>query len=540
MCSAGLNARTAAHLKVRTTPDTGSLHDIQMKSAKVVCLVLSLSATNACLHAPVRDAGVIVVGVVSGPNSLDPRVGTDAVSQNAHQLIFNGLMRIGDNLKVVPDVAERLDNPEPTVYVAALRKRVRFHDGHELTSADVVYTFRSLFDPTFANPYRGALRMLKSVDARDRYTVVFTLTQPFGSFPVNLVFPMIVPDGAGLSFGTRPIGTGPYKFVRNVTDERVELAAFDQYWGGPPANQGVVLKVIPDNIMAGLELQKGVTDVVVNDLAPDIVYQLERDPKLRTERSPGTDYQYIGFNMRDPILKDVRVRRALSYAIDRRAIIEYLRHGLAVPAVGILPPESWAFNPNVPVFGYNPDKARALLDEAGYPDPDGDGPESRMHLTLKTSTGEYFRLQATVIQQQLQAVGVDVEVRTYEFATLYADVLNGNFQMYSLQWVGGAVADPDILRRAFHSNQVPPAGFNRGHFSDPQVDRVLDEASRSRDEAERRRLFGEAQRLIAEQAPYISLWCKTNAVVAQRDLSNVHVSPTVDFNFLKDVSRRAD
>jgi peptide/nickel transport system substrate-binding protein len=163
-----------------------------------------------------------------------------------------------------------------------------------------------------------------------------------------------------------------------------------------------------------------------------------------------------------------------------------------------------------------------------------------MHLTLKTSSAEFFRLQATVIQQQLQAVGVDVEVRTYEFATLYADVLSGNFQMYSLQWVGGAAADPDILRRAFHSSQVPPAGFNRGHFSDPQVDRVLDEASRATDETERKRLFGEAQRLIAEQAPYISLWCKTNAVVVQRDLTNLRVTPTVDFIFLKDVARRAD
>jgi peptide/nickel transport system substrate-binding protein len=521
--SAGLQACLTADLRVCTTP-----------------VLLSVLATAGCLRQPARDPGVIVVGVVSAPNNLDPRVGTDAVSQNAHQLIFNGLVRIDEHLKVVPDVAERLDNPEPTVYIATLRKGVLFHDGRELTSADVVYTFRSIFDPTFPNPYRGALRMLKSVDARDRYTVVFTLTQPFGSFPVNLVFPMIVPDGAGHSFNTHPIGTGPYRFVRNVTDERVELAAFDQYFGGAPSNRGVVLKVIPDNIMAGLELRKGVTDVVVNDLPPDIVYQLERDPKLRTERSPGTDYQYIGFNMRDPILKDVRVRRALSHAIDRHAIIEYMRRGLAVRAVGILPPESWAFNPDVPVFDYDPEKARALLDEAGYPDPDGDGPATRMHLTLKTSTGEFFRLQATVIQQQLQAVGVDLEIRTYEFATLYADVLSGNFQMYSLQWVGGAVVDPDILRRVFHSNQVPPAGFNRGHFSDPQVDHALDEASRSTDETERRRLFGEAQRLIAEQVPYISLWCKTNAVVAQRDLSNVRVSPTVDFNFLKDVARRSE
>jgi peptide/nickel transport system substrate-binding protein len=127
-----------------------------------------LSATAACLRAPARDPGVIVVGVVSGPNSLDPRVGTDAVSQNTQQLIFSALMRIDEHLKPTPDVAERLDNPEPTVYVATLRKGVRFHDGHELTAADVVYTFRSIFDPSFANPYRGALRMLKSVDARDR------------------------------------------------------------------------------------------------------------------------------------------------------------------------------------------------------------------------------------------------------------------------------------------------------------------------------------------------------------------------------------
>ena len=503
-------------------------------------ILLALLGTTGCFRSPARDPGVIVVGVVSGPNNLDPRVGTDAVSQNADQLIFSGLMRIDEHLKVVPDVAERLENPAPTVYVATLRKGVKFHDGHELTSADVVYTFRSIFDPTFVTPYRGALRMLKSVDARDRYTVVFTLTEPFGSFPVNLVFPMIVPDGAGPSFNTHPIGTGPYRFVRNVTDERLELAAFDQYWGGPPANRGVTFKVIPDNIMAGLELRKGVTDLVANDLPPDIVYQLERDPRLRTDRSPGTDYQYVGFNMLDPILKDVRVRKALSYAVDRHAIIEYLRRGLAVPAVGMMPPMSWAFNPDVPVFDNDPAKARALLDEAGYPDPDGDGPAPRMHLTLKTSTGEFFRLQATVIQQQLQAVGVDVEVRTYEFATLYTDVLTGNFQMYSLQWVGGAMSDPDILRRVFHSNQIPPVGFNRGHFSDAAVDHALDEASQATDDAERRRLYGEAQRLIAEQVPYISLWSKTNAVVAQRDLTNLHVAPTVDFIFLKDVARRAD
>ena len=164
----------------------------------------------------------------------------------------------------------------------------------------------------------------------------------------------------------------------------------------------------------------------------------------------------------------------------------------------------------------------------------------RMRLTLKTQNLEFPRLQATVIQQNLARVGVDLDVRTYEFATMYQDVLNGNFQLYTLQWVGGALIDPDILRRVFHSNQIPPAGFNRGHFSDPHVDALLDEASRSTDETRRRALFGEAQRAIAEQAPYITLWCKINNVVAQNTLDGIHLSPIADYTFLKDVARRAN
>ena len=505
-----------------------------------VLAALVLSSGAGCMARPVANPNVIVVAVVSAPNNLDPRVATDTVSQSADQLIFNGLMTFDDQLRVVPDLAERLDHPAPTVYVATLRRGVRFHDGHELTSADVVYTYRSLLAPAFVSPHTGAFRLLESVDAQDRYTVIFRLKQPFGSFPVNLVLPQIVPDGAdraASSVREHPVGTGPYRFVAYVVDEHLELAAFDGHFRGRPHNDGVVLKVVPDNIMAGLELRKGTTDMVVNDLPPDIVVQLERDPRLQAPRSPGGDYQYIGLNLRDPILKDVRVRQAIGYAIDRQAIIDYLRRGMAIPATGILPPMSWASDPEAFAFTYDPAKARALLDQAGYPDPDGDGPASRLHLTLKMSSIEFNRLQGAVIQQNLRAVGIDLEVRTYEFATLYADVLDSSFQMYFLQWTGGSVADPDILRRVFHSDQVPPAGFNRGHFSDPRVDRLLDDATISMDESRRRTLFNQAQRLIAEQAPYISLWCKTNVVVAQRDLAGIHPLPTLDFAFLKDVSR---
>ena len=489
-----------------------------------------------CLHRPTPNPNVLIIGVTSGPNNLDPRVGTDDVSAKAAQVIFNNLMTLDDHLRVVPDLAERLENPEPTRYVVTLRRGVKFHDGHELTSADVVYTFRGFLDPTFISPRKGAYRGVKAVDALDRYTVAFTLKEPFGSFPVNLVMP-IVPDGAGPAFRDHPIGTGPYRFVRYTVDDQLELAPFNDYYGGAPRNDGLVLKVVPDDIMRGLELRKGTMDIVVNDLAPDIVYQLQHEPALQVVESPGTDYQYIGLNLRDPILNNQRVRQAIGYAVDRRAIVQHLRRGLATPAVGILPPMSWAFEPDVFVFTHDPAKARALLDEAGYPDPDGDGPLPRLHLTLKVSNLEFNRLQSSVIQQNLRDVGIALEVRTFEFATLYADVLKGNFQMFTLQWVGGAVADPDILRRVFDSRQTPPSGFNRGFFRDPRVDRLLDEAARSTDDDRRRALFGDVQRIVAEEAPYISLWYKTNAAVAQRNLAGIHLLPTADFIFLKDVSR---
>ena len=502
----------------------------RLRPAATVMVFLGLTS---CLQRPTTNPNVIVVGVTSGPNNLDPRIGTDDVSGKISQLVFNNLMTLDEHLQVVPDLADRLEHPDSVTWIATLRRGVKFHDGHELTSADVVYTFRSLIDPALLSPRKGAYRMVKEIYATGRYTVAFTLKEPFGSFPVNLVLP-IVPDGAGPAFREHPVGTGPYRFVQYTVDDRVELTRFDDYFGGRAANDGLVLRVVPDDIMRGLELRKGTMDVVVNDLAPDIVHQLAQDPRLQLVQAPGTDYQYIGVNLRDPILRDVRVRRAIAHAIDRDAIITHLRRGLAIPATGILPPVSWAFDPDVATYPYDPRKARQLLDDAGYRDAGG----VRFHLTLKVSNVEFNRLQSSVIQQNLRAVGIALDVRTYEFATFYADVLKGNFQLFTLQWVGGAVADPDILRRVFHSAQVPPLGFNRGFFHEASVDQVLDRAALQDDVRLARPMYNDVQRQVALALPYISLWCKTNVVVAQRSLTGFHVLPTADFMFLKDVSRK--
>jgi peptide/nickel transport system substrate-binding protein len=508
-----------------------------MKWAGAALLAGAVLVLPGCLRRSTTDPNIIVASMTTGPNNLDPRLGTDDSSEKLDKLIFESLITLNDRLQFVPQLAEQFDHPDPLTYIARLRRGVRFHDGHELTSADVVYTFTSALDPALLSPKRGALHELASIRAIDRYTVVFTLSRPFESFPTSVGGLHIVPAGAGPALALQPIGTGPYSFVRYAVDDRVELAAFGDYWGGAPANAGLVMKIVPDEVMRGLELRKGTVDLVINDISADIVDQLRGEPRLQTIEAPGVDYQYVGVNVADPILKDVRVRQALACAIDKDAIVQYLRRGLAVPAEGMLPQLSWAAATNLLAFPKDTARARALLDEAGYPDPDGEGPLPRLRLTMKVSNIELNRLQSTVIQQDLERVGVALDVRTYEFATLYADVVAGNFQLYTLQWTGGALADPDILRRVFHSSQTPPSGFNRGHYRNPRVDALLDEASGTADQQRRRELYGEVQRIVSEDLPYISLWHKRNVAVAQRTLTGIHLSPLADFVFLKNVAR---
>ncbi|MBA3298029.1 MAG: ABC transporter substrate-binding protein, partial [Acidobacteria bacterium] len=294
---------------------------------------------------------------------LDPRVATDEASQKAHQLLYSTLVRIDGSLKIVPELAESLEQPDAVTYVARLRRGVRFHNGRELTARDVLYTFRSLIDPKFRGR-TAAYRLLGAVDAVDDYTVRFTLKEPYASFPINFVMG-IVQDGSGASNARQPVGTGPYTLTSFVADDRIVLSPFEDHFRGRPKNNGLVLKVIPDDTMRGLELRKGAVDVIVNDLAPDIVAQLRAEGRLKVLTAPGTDYAYVGMNLRDPILSRGGVRKAIGHAIDRDAIVTYLRRGLATTAVGIVPPMSWAFEKDVFAFRHDLAEARRLLDAAG-------------------------------------------------------------------------------------------------------------------------------------------------------------------------------
>lgn len=511
-----------------------------MKRARCLVLcALCLGMLSGCAREAAAPPGVIVVGVRLAPNNLDPRFASDEASQRVGHLVFSSLMDVGEDLRIVGTLAERLENPDPLTYIAVLRQGVKFHDGRELTAEDVVWNYQYYLDPASTSPFRGAFRMIASVRAVDRYTVEFKLREPNSSFPIQLVTPPIVPMNPGPDFGSKPIGTGPYRFVRYDVDDRVVLEPFTDYFEGAPANRGVILRVLPDDTMRGLEVMKGAVDVVVNDMPPDIVHQLSEDGTVTLAQAQGLDFNYISCNTTDSILDDRRVRQAIAYAVDRESIVRYLRRGLARVATGLMPSQSWAYDPSIPEYTYDPEQAKRLLDEAGYPDPDGDGPLPRLRLSMKIGVTEEFRQQASVIQQNLSEVGIDLDVQSLEFATLFADVVSGNFQLVQMQWAGGAVVDPDMIRRVFHSQQAPPNGFNRGRYSNPEVDRLLDLATAAFEEDVRRQYYVAAQRLIAEDAPYIPLWNRTNVAIAQPDVRGLRMNVTGNFEALRNAYKES-
>jgi peptide/nickel transport system substrate-binding protein len=291
---------------------------------------------------------------------------------------------------------------------------------------------------------------------------------------------------------------------------------------------GIRFIVVPDTTTRALELRKGSADVAINALTSDMVLALEKEPKLAIERAPGTILSYMAFNLRDPLLNDVRVRRAIAYAVDRQPLIEYIWRGFAQPAASVLPPQSWAYNPNLPPYSHDSEKARQILDAAGYRPVNG----IRFHLTMKTSTEESTRLLAAVLQQQLREVGIALDIRTYEFATFLADVTSGAFQFYSLRWIGGN-EDPDIFDTVFHSTNIPPKGRNRSFYSNPRVDVLIDRARRESDQNVRKRLYTELQELLAQDMPYVNLWYFDNVLVHSKRVHGITLNPSGNYNFLK-------
>ncbi|MFZ0825103.1 MAG: ABC transporter substrate-binding protein [Terriglobales bacterium] len=483
----------------------------------------------SCSQLP--DTNTLVMIIESSPTNLDPRVGIDGQSERIDELLFDALLTRDDHFNVQPGLAERWEIPDPLTYVFHLHTGVKFHDGRPLTSLDVKWTFDSLLQGKLRSTKTSTYRYVDRIDAPDDFTVVFHLKEPFAALLWNLSEGAIgiVPEGSLDEMTRQPIGTGPFKFVSAETDKDVILARNDNYWGARPHLARVRFDVVPDATTQALELRKGSADLTINSpMPPDAIVTLERDPSLIVQRGAGTRLAYLAFNLRDPILKDVRVRQSIAYALDRRPMIEYLWRNQVQAASSILPRQSWAYNGDVQRYDYDPGKARQLLDAAGYPSVNG----VRFHLTMKTSTNEDTRLMVAVMQQQLRQVGIALDIRTFESATFMADVVSGAFQLYSLRWIGGN-EDPDIFDTAFHSRNFPPAGRNRSFYSNPRVDSLIDQARRETDQDVRKKLYAEIQEILAKDVPSVNLWYLNNVLVHTRRVRDVTLNPSGNYDFLK-------
>ena len=494
---------------------------------ELAVLLLSV-ALISCSGKP--DPNTLVMLIESSPTNLDPRVGLDAQSERIDNLLFDDLLTRDEHLNVQPALAERWEIPDPRTYIFHLHAGVRFHDGRPLTSRDVKWTFDSLLQGKIRSTKSAAYHSVDQIEAPNDLTVIFHLKEAFATLLWNLSDGAIgiVPYGSGEEISRHPIGSGPFRFISAEQDNEVVIERNDDYWGPKPHLQHVRFAVVPDATTRALELRKGSADVVSNALTADMVLALEREPNLEVIHSPGTVLAYIAFNTRDPILKDARVRQALAYAIDRQPIIHYLLRDFARPANSLLPPESWAYNNDGPHYDYNPDRARKLLDQAGYPAVNG----IRFHLTIKTSTDEGTRLLAAVLQQQLHEVEVALDIRTYEFATFFSDVTRGEYQLHSLRWVGGN-EDPDIFEYVFHSAKFSPHGANRTYYANPRVDALIDQARTELDRNVRRQLYAEVQHIVAEDLPYINLWYLDNVLVHSKRVRGITLDPPGNYDFLK-------
>jgi peptide/nickel transport system substrate-binding protein len=489
--------------------------------------------------------------IESSPNNLDLRQGTDAQSERVGGQIFDALVKKDEHYELQPWLATSWEQPDALTWVFHLRDGVRFHDGRPLEAADVAYTIQSLIDSAVGNlvtAKSGNFAAVDRAEARDRLTVVVRMKRPDSGLLFNMSDGLfgVVPRGSGKDFGLHPVGSGPFKFVSAVQDKEVIVERNHDYWADRvnvmPAVaadaqriERIRFTVVPDTITSALELKKGSADLASNVVTLDMIHTLEAEPNLKVESGAGSPVVYVTLNVTDMVLKDMRVRQAVACAIDRQAIVDAIWRGQARLANTLLPVGHWAAATDAElaqVANYPHDVARAqrLLEEAGFPT-GKDG--VRMRLTMKTSTDETTRLMAAVLQQQLRAAGIALEIRAAEFGTFYADVTKGAFQIYALRWIGSN-EDPDIFRYAYGSGSFPPKGGNRGRYSNARVDALLAEASASSDRAVRKKDYVEVQQILAEELPGIPLWYPNNELVHTRRVVNVRPRASGNFDFLRE------
>ncbi|HEX9492862.1 MAG TPA: ABC transporter substrate-binding protein [Thermoanaerobaculia bacterium] len=450
----------------------------------------------------------LVIALMTSPTNLDSRVGADNASGRMFDLIHSGLIKVTPNFDYAPDVAEKWETPDDRTIVFHLNPNAKFQNGQPVKAADVKWTYDSMMDPNFVTSKRSGYAAVDHIETPDDHTVVFKLKEPNPGIFDNLTTG-ILPTGADTNiYKTKPIGAGPYKVVDFRADDRVVLEAFDQWHGGAPKIKHVIVRIVPDATTRVLEMRRGSINFEVNQIPFENVAEFDKNPEFKVVKSSGSVYQYIAINMRDPILSKVAVRRAIHHAVDCARIIRDIQRGYAKPTDTMLAEGHWARADNLPTYPYDPNKAKQLLAQAGYP--------NGFTFTFKTSQDAEANSRAQVIQQMLKQVGINMQIQSNEMSTFFADIGKGNFQMYSLSRNG--IADPDFYYVIFYSKNTPPDGQNRGYYNNPKVDQLILQGRSTFDRAKRKPVYVEIQKIVQEDLPYVSLYMQDNVAVMRNNI----------------------
>lgn len=482
----------------------------------VICLI------PVSCHAPSPPAGLLRVGLAQLPLTLDPRFATDAASVRVQELIHRGLIHLDDTFQVKGDLAKSWQHPEPLLWQFTLREGLHFSDGTVLRADDVAATYNAVLNPDFASPFRAAFDAVQRVEAKDVRTVWIHLKHPDASLLPRLNLGILPAALAGKpQQAHRILGCGLFA-VRERNQNGLTLARV----GEAPADSfsTIHFSAVKDPVTRVLKMARGELDFVENDLPPYLLVYLRQQPSLSMQTRPSTTFSYLGINLHDRQLGDLRVRRALALALDRNQLKKALFADLPALAETVLAPDHWAAAA-LPETPFDPVKAAALLDQAGFP-AHADG--IRFSISYRTST-DPVRLQlATAIAAMWKRIGIEVHIESLEWGGFYARIKQGDFQVFSLAWVGNS--DPDIYRWILHSSMWPPKGSNRGRYSNPQVDQWLDQANATMDLAERKMLYARVEWQMHADMVYIPLWYEPVIAVSGARLHGF--TPGVDGSLL--------
>jgi len=446
---------------------------------------------------------------------LNPILATDSASGDINGLVFNGLVKYDRDLHLIGDLAESWQvTQEGRLITFQLRRNVLWHDGEPFTSQDVLFTYKKLRDPDVKTPYGADFELVQEVTAPDDHTVRIFYREPFApaleSWSMGIIPHHIFQTGDFNSHpaNRHPIGTGPYKFLEWRTDEQIVLEPNLNYFEGRPYLQRYLYRIIPDQSVQFLHLRQASVDAM--GLTPDQYYAY---PEFFTHynkfRYPAFAYTYLGLNLKNPLFKNQKVRKAIAHAINKKMIIQGVLRNLGRAATGPFPPSSWAYDESLKDYEYSPSIAKELLKEAGWSDIDGDGVldkgKQRFQFTIVTNQGNKLREQtATIIQQQLKQVGLKVDIRILEWSSFIHNFIDKRaFEATILGW--RLSRDPDQYT-IWHSGQTEEGQYNFVSYANPEVDRLLDRGRRIFNLEERKVIYQKIHRILFNDLPYVFLY----------------------------------